>query len=144
MVPEAWPYGGVRLPFLIQLKDLETAPATQIAVILSLGAASGNLMCPFCGPLRCALGVVGTTVGTLVCPLLGALGLGVVLRLCVHGDIVNRALSSSDSKSKSGLTTSARYASATCSVADGAVKVKRHARGRLLGVLSKRTMVADL
>ena len=93
VVPEAWPYGGARLLFSgeIQLEDLETVPAAQPAVIRSLGTASGTLVCPFRGPLRCALGVVGTTFGTLVCPLFGALGLGAVLRLCAHGDIVNRA-----------------------------------------------------
>ena len=76
----------------ILLKESETVPAGQLAVIRFLGTASGTLFCPFRGPLRCALGVVGTTFGTLVCPLLGALGLGAVLRLRAHDDTVNRAL----------------------------------------------------
>ena len=67
-------------PFVeIQLEGLGTIPATQPAVLSSLGTASGTLACPFRGPLRCAVGVVGTTFGTLVCPSLGALGLGSVL-----------------------------------------------------------------
>ena len=79
VVPEAWPYGGARLFFAIQLEDLETAPMAQPTVNRSLGTASGTRVCPFCGPLRCYVGVVGTTFGSLVCPLLGALGFGVVI-----------------------------------------------------------------